>query len=266
MREGKDLKGGHSMRKEKAESRLPCLVAAALSSLAFLASSNAASLASCTSFRAFHSFRLFNRRSSMGVISTWKRLNSCRSGGGVATKPDMLDCNLGLEVILTQKTKQTAVSPCTRRRRQSRWNHTAAWAGRPPCSCPSWAGEEGEKCLHFYSTMMLMMHIFKGLLPNSNLAWQTEASPTHLDLKALTRTPFTALQQPPGCSSPLSTQWRLIGPVQIPTSSTLCEIELFKMALIREFWPEILVGQVGHSFGVSAFHTAENNTSKPSRS
>lgn len=62
------------------ELRLPCRVAAAFSSLAFLASSSAASLASCTSFSAFHSLRLFIRRSSMGVISTWKRLNSCRSG------------------------------------------------------------------------------------------------------------------------------------------------------------------------------------------
>lgn len=58
---------------------LPCLAAAAFSacsSLAFFASSSAAILASCTSFSAFHSFLLFRRRSSMGVISTWKRLNS----------------------------------------------------------------------------------------------------------------------------------------------------------------------------------------------
>lgn len=58
---------------------LPCLAAAAFwaaSSLAFLAASMVAILASCTSFRAFHSFLLFIKRSSMGVISTWKRLNS----------------------------------------------------------------------------------------------------------------------------------------------------------------------------------------------
>lgn len=57
----------------------PCLAAAAApaaSSLAFLAASMAAILASCSSLRAFHSLRLLRRRSSMGVICTWKRLNS----------------------------------------------------------------------------------------------------------------------------------------------------------------------------------------------
>lgn len=65
------------------DSLLPCLAAPAFwasSSLAFLASSSSASLASCTSFSAFHSFLLFSRRSSMGVISTWKRLNSWGAG------------------------------------------------------------------------------------------------------------------------------------------------------------------------------------------
>lgn len=62
---------------------LPCFSPSVFwvaSSLAFLASSRAASLASCTSFSAFHSFLLFSRRSSIGVISTWKRLNSWGAG------------------------------------------------------------------------------------------------------------------------------------------------------------------------------------------
>lgn len=118
----------------------------------FFSSSMAFIFASCTSARALHSPLLIFSPSNMGLISAWKRANSCQTQKQTYSDTHSTRGFVWENIIeYTHKicfyAKYVFVVhlaiPYTRRSKQSQWNRTASWEAQRRGFCPSWA--EGKQ-------------------------------------------------------------------------------------------------------------------------